>query len=101
MFEGFDGGWALGASRGAWNQIEVLVDVAFPESLLEEQRQRAEARLDRDKASLQVLEAKIKQDESRVAELKRIEAERGGEANAVTLRVLPEAGGGSGSVFPQ
>ena len=63
---------------------------------LAEQRQRAEVRLEKDRAAAVAIEAKIKGDEGRVAELKRLEAERGGEAGAVNLRAAPVPG-----IFPE
>ena len=64
---------------------------------LSEQRQRAEARLEKDKARAGMMQAKIKEDENNVQELKRLEAERGGDASAVNLKILdaPPAG-----IFP-
>lgn len=59
---------------------------------IEEQRQRQELRVDRDKARLAMLQQKLKEDEQALSEYNRIVSERGAGAEAVKL-VAP-------SVFP-
>ena len=54
-----------------------------------EQRERAELRVDRDKTKLQMLQQRLKEDEQRVAEYRRVEAERGAAAEAVKLIFPP------------
>ena len=60
-----------------------------------EQRERAQLRLDRDKARLKMIEQKIREDEERVAEFRRVEAERGATSEAVKLIFPPAAPGQS------
>lgn len=57
-----------------------------------EQRERAELRVERDKARLKMLELRLREDESRLSELRRIEADRGPGAEAVKLVFPPDAG---------
>ena len=67
---------------------------------LAEQRERAEVRLEKDKARAQALQAKLREDEARIATLKRLEAERGGDASAVgALKALPPTA--AVSIFPE
>ena len=55
-----------------------------------EQRERAELRVDRDKLKINNLEQRLKEDEQRLTELKRMEAERGGSSEAVKM-IFPQS----------
>ena len=54
-----------------------------------EQRERAALRVERDQKKLEMLQLKLKEDEMRLAELKRVEAERGPATEAVKLVFPP------------
>jgi hypothetical protein len=56
---------------------------------IEEQRSRAELRVDRDKAKLLRLQEVIRSDEQRLAEYKRVEKQSGPDASAVRLVFPP------------
>ena len=57
-----------------------------------EQRERAELRVERDKAKLKMLELKLQEDQQRLGELRRVEADRGPGADAVRMIFPPDAG---------
>ena len=52
---------------------------------IREQRERAALRVDSDKARLQVLQQRIKEDEQVLSEYRRVERQQGGDADAVRL----------------
>lgn len=52
---------------------------------VEEQRQRQELRVERDKARLGMMQQRLKEDEQALAEFTRVQAERGAESAAVKL----------------
>ena len=80
-----------GALQGAPSSAAGSLAAPSTASLtLSEQRERAELRVDRDKARLQMLQQRLKEDEQRVSEYRRLEAERGSNADAVRL-VFPPA----------
>lgn len=56
-----------------------------------EQKERALLRLDRDRAKLQMIQTRIKEDEQRLVEAQRVEAERGASAEAVKLVFPPSS----------
>lgn len=56
---------------------------------MSEQRERAELRVDRDRLKLNNLEQRLKEDEQRLNEYKRMEAERGSDAQAVSKLIFP------------
>jgi len=68
-----------GAPRAAPSQL------APAPLTLGEQRERAELRVDRDKMKIANLEQRLREDEQRVGELRRVEQERGGTSEAVKL----------------
>jgi len=55
-----------------------------------EQRERAELRVSRDKLQLQNLQQRLQEDEQRLSEFRRVEAEAGGSGDAVKM-VFPPA----------
>ena len=57
---------------------------------ISEQRERAELRVDRDKLKVANLEQRLKEDEQRLGEIKRLEGERGGDSEAVRLIFPPK-----------
>ena len=63
---------------------------------VQEQRERAELRVDRDKAKLQMMQQRIKEDEQLLSEYRRVEAQRGGDADAVRLIFPDQFGPGPG-----
>ena len=64
---------------------------------IKEQRERAELRVERDKARLVMMQQRMKEDEQRLAEYQRVEAQRGSSADAVRLVFPDQFGPGPGA----
>ena len=64
--------------HNAWPEV-------FFQVLLRRQRERAELRVERDQKNLENLKQKMQEDQQRVREYQRLEAERGGASDAVKM----------------
>jgi len=56
---------------------------------LAEQRERAQLRVDRDKTRIEMLTQRLREDEQRLAEYRRVEVEQGANAQAVRMVFPP------------
>lgn len=74
-----------GSSGGQQQQQQAKAQIAKAPLTIKEQRERAALRVDRDKAKLQMIQQRIREDEQSLTEIERVEAQRGGDSEAVKL----------------